>query len=109
MPEDPNEFVAMEFHGLVTDLQQNDVRRFEEEQKRDREARAALRHQNPANGMSAGELLKAMDGDPELAKLKIHEELARQSKEAQAAVAEKEKKANEPLPAGGFPPPPPVG
>jgi len=106
MPEhDPNEYVAMEFHGLVTDLQQNDVKRFEEEMKKDRAARAALRHQDPNHGLSAGELLRAMDGDPELRQLRIQEELAKQNKEAQAAVAEKDK-LNEPLPAGHFPPPP---
>lgn len=108
MPEDPNDYVAMAFHGLVTDLQHNDVKRFEEEQKRDREARAALRKQTPNQGMSAGELLRSLDGDPELAQMMVQEELARQNKEAQAAVAEKDK-ANAPLPAGHFPPPPTAG
>jgi hypothetical protein len=107
-PEDPEEHVAMMFHGLVTELQTNDVTRFEAEQKREREARAALRHSIPNQGMSAGELLKKIDGDPADDQKRIEAELARMTKEAQAAAAEKDKK-NEPLPAGFFPPPPTSG
>lgn len=108
MPEDPEDHVAMMFHGLVSDLQTNDVARFEEEQKKERAARAALRHQIPNQGMNAGELLKKLDGDPADEQKRIETELARMSKEAQAAVAEKDKK-NEPLPSGHFPPPPTSG
>jgi hypothetical protein len=105
MPEDPEEHVALMFHGLVSDLQTNDVARFEEEQRKEREARAALRHQDPYQGLSASELLKKIDGDPAEALRKVHDDLARINKEAQAAVAEKDKQ-HEVLPEGHFPPPP---
>lgn len=105
MPDDPDEHVAMMFHGLVSELQHADVARFEAEQKKERAARAALRHQSPNHGMNAGELLKKLDGDPADDQKRIDAELARMSKEAHAAAAEKDKK-NEPLPAGHFPPPP---
>lgn len=108
MPDDPEEHVAMMFHGLVSDLQTNDVARFEAEQKKEREARAALRHQDPYQGMNASELLKKLDGDPADDQKRIETELARMSKEAQTAAAEKDKK-NEPLPVGHFPQPPSSG
>lgn len=106
MPEDPEEHVAMMFHGLVSDLQTNDVVKFEEEQKREREARAALRHQTPNQGLNAGELLKKLDGDPADEARRVESELARMNKEAQAAAAQKTKDQNEPLPSGHFPAPP---
>jgi hypothetical protein len=107
---DPNETVALMFHGLISDLQTNDVERFEAAQKKEREARRALRHQDPAyQGMNAGELLKKLDGDPADDQKRIDAELARMSKEAQAAAAEKDKDKNAPLPAGYFPPPPTSG
>lgn len=108
MPDDTEDHVAQMFHGLVLDLQTNDVARFEAEQKREREARAALRHQVPGHGMNAAELLKKLDGDPADEQRRIETELARMGKEAQAAAAEKDKK-NEPLPIGHFPPPPSSG
>lgn len=108
MPDDLDEHVAQMFHGLVSDLQTGDVARFEAEQKKERTARAALRHQDPNHGMNAGELLKNLDGDPMDDQRRIEAELARMNKEAQAAAADKDKK-NEPLPAGYFPPPPSSG
>jgi len=107
MADNPDEQVALLFHGLVSDLQHNDVARFEEEQKKERAARDALRHQAPNCGMNAAELLKKIDGDPAGDQKRIDNELTRISKEAQAAV-DKEKK-NEPLPIGFFPPPPTSG
>jgi|GEM_PF-4380143 len=109
MPDEPDEFVAMMFHGLVSDLQHNDVARFEAEQKKEQEARAALRRQNPHQGLNAGELLKKLDGDPADDLKRIETELARISKEAQAAAAAKDKDKNEPLPVGHFPSPPTSG
>jgi hypothetical protein len=110
MPNDDiDKHVADSFPLLISDLQRGDVLRFEEEQKRDREARAALRKQEPANqGMTAGELLKKIDGDPLDGQRKIEVELDRIAKEAQAAAAQKDK-SNESLPAGHFPPPPTSG
>ena len=108
--DDPNEHVAMEFHGLVSDLQRGDVMRFEEEQRLEREKRAALLALQRANevgdvGMTASELLKKIDGDPADEQRKIQDDLARIEREAKAAVAQKDTK-NEPLPQGHFPPPP---
>lgn len=108
MPDDINEHMADSFPLLVADLQRADVQRFEDEQKRDREARAALRAQEPNQGLTATELLKKLDGDPADAQRKAEDDLARINKEAQAAVAQKDK-TNEPLPAGHFPPPPTSG
>jgi len=103
--DDPNEHVAVMFHGLVSDLQLNDVAQFEERQKAERIARDALRHQAPNHGMNAAELLKKLDGDPATEQDRINRELNRIEKESIAAAAEKDKK-NEPLPSGYFPPPP---
>jgi hypothetical protein len=108
MADDPDEYVAMMFHGLVSELQANDVSRFDAELKRDREARAALRQQDPKLGMNAGELLKKMDGDPADVQRKIQDDLAKTSKDALAAAVAKDPK-NEPLPIGHFPPPPTSG
>jgi DNA-binding SARP family transcriptional activator len=106
MPDDdPSDQVAMMFHGLVADLQRNDVACFEEEQKNERLARAALRHEGGSKALNAGELLKKLDGDPIEEQRRIDDDLARITKEAQAAAASKDKK-DEPLPAGHFPPPP---
>lgn len=102
--DDINNHMAESFPLLISDLQRGDVLRFEEEQKKDRAARAALRQQSNA-GMSAGELLKKMDGDPSDHERKVNVELDRMTKEAQAAAASKDKQ-NEPLPIGHFPPPP---
>lgn len=107
MPDD-EEHVAMMFHGLVSDLQRNDVARFEAERKKERDARAALRHEAPNCGMNASELLKKLDGDPAEEQRKIETELARMGKEAQAAADLKDKK-NDHLPIGHFPPPPTDG
>jgi hypothetical protein len=103
--KDPNDHIAQQFHGLISDLQRGDVERFEADQRKQAEARAALRRQVPNQGLSASELLKDMDGDPEEEKRKIQEELMRLNKEAQAAAAAKSPQ-NEPLPAEFFPPPP---
>ncbi len=103
--DDIENHVAESFPLLVADLQRGDVLRFEEEQKRQAEQRAALRQQVPNQGMTAAELLKKIDGDPEAAQRKIEDELARIGKEAQAAAAQKDK-TNEPLPVGHFPAPP---
>lgn len=109
MPEDDvNEHVAQMFHGLVSDLQRGDVERFEAEQKKEREARAALRSQQPGIGMSGSELLKKLDGDPEDAQRRIDEELARINREAKAAADAKDK-SGEALPSDHFPPPPTSG
>lgn len=106
---DPNNHMAESFPLLISDLQRGDVARFEADQKKDREARAALRQQNPDQGLTAGELMKKIDGDPVEGQRKVEVELDRMSKEAQAAVAQKDKSSNEPLPAGHFPPPPTSG
>jgi hypothetical protein len=108
MPDDIENHMAESFPLLIADLQRGDVVRFEAEQKKLAEQRAALRQQTPNQGMTAGELLKKIDGDPEAAQRKLEEELARIGKEAQAAAAQKDK-SNEPLPAGHFPPPPTSG
>lgn len=108
MSDDIDKHMAESFPLLVSDLQRGDVAQFEEAQRREREARAALRKQTPDQGLTAGELLKKIDGDPLDGERKVQEELARISKEAQAAAAQKDK-SNEPLPAGHFPPPPTSG
>lgn len=105
MPDDIENHMAEAFPLLVSDLQRNDVARFEAEQKKYAEQRAALRKQDPNQGLTATELLKKIDGDPDEANRKMQDELARISKEAQAAASQKDKQ-NEPLPAGHFPPPP---
>lgn len=108
MPEDNELPVAQMFHGLVSDLQRGDVERFEAEQKKEREQRAALRALEPGSGLSGSELLKSFDGDPDEAQRRVDEELARINREAQAAVAAKDKSA-EALPTDHFPPPPTSG
>lgn len=109
MADNPDEQVALLFHGLVSDLQFNDVAKFEEAQKKERVARDALRHEAPNHGMNAAELLKKLDGDPADEQKRIESELTRMGKEAQVAAAEKEKTKNEPLPIGFFPRPPTSG
>jgi len=104
MPEDVEDYVAKEFHGLVSDLQRNDVVRFEEERKKQAELRAALRRTS-GQGMSAGDLLRRLDGDPADADRKVQAELDRVDKDAKAAVDKSQSKAA-PLPEGHFPPPP---
>ncbi len=109
MPDDIENHMAETFPLLVADLQRGDVLRFEAEQKKIAEQRAALRKQDPANqGLTAAELLKKLDGDPADGQRKVEVELDRMAKEAQAAAAQKDK-TNEPLPAGHFPPPPTSG
>lgn len=108
MPDDIENHMAESFPLLVADLQRNDVARFEAEQKKLAEQRAALRKQEPNQGLTAAELLKKIDGDPDEAQRKLEDDLVRISKEAQAAVAQKDKQ-NAPLPAGHFPPPPTSG
>lgn len=105
MPDDVEEHVAVAFHGLVSDLQHNDMARFEEEQKKQAQLRLLLRRQTPHQGLTAGELLKKLDGDPAEAQAKMQDDLSRIEREAKAAAAEKDKQ-NEPLPQGYFPPPP---
>lgn len=104
MPDNPEEHVAFEFHGLVSDLQRGDVERFEEKHKLEAMQRALLRRAS-GTGLSAGELLKKMEGDPESANRRVQEELDRLERDAKAA-ADKQKAAREPLPQGHFPPPP---
>ena len=107
MPDDVDEHVAQMFHGLVSDLQRSDVEEFERRQVEDREKRAALRAQQEGRGMTAGELLKQLDGDPAAEMQKIQDELTKLTKDAQAAAS---KKASvEPLPDGHFPAPPTSG
>ncbi len=106
--DDLENHMAESFPLLVSDLQRGDVLRFEEEQRKDREARTALRKSVPDQGMNASELLKKLDGDPQEGARKVEDDLARINKEAQAAVATKDKQ-NEPLPTGHFPPPPTSG
>lgn len=108
MPENIEEHVAMEFHGLVSELQNNDVKRFEEEQRKQAQQRAMLRRADPSNGLSAGELLKKMDGDPEGANRRVQDDLDRIDREAKAA-ADKLRVTREQLPDGHFPPPPENG
>jgi hypothetical protein len=108
MPDDIETHMAETFPLLVADLQRGDVVRFEAEQKKLAEQRAALRQQTPNQGMTAGELLKKIDGDPAEGQRKVEEDLARINKEAQAAATLKDK-SNEQLPAGHFPPPPTSG
>lgn len=109
MIDDPDEYVAMAFHGLVFDLQREDVARFEAEQKQQAAARATLRAAVPHGGMNAGELLKSIDGDPEeVARregVKI-DKIERQAKDAADAVAKERAPV---FPDGHFPPPPVVG
>jgi len=105
MPDSVEDHVAFEFHGLVSDLQHNDVRRFEEEQKRQAQQRAALRASTPGQGLNAAELIKRLDGDPEAANRRVQDDLDRIDREARAA-ADKAKVKQEPLPDGHFPPPP---
>lgn len=107
MPEDPDEHVAMEFHGLVSDLQRGDVERFEADLKHQARLRAELRRSDPdrGGGLSAGELLKKMDGDPEAAGKKLQDELDRAASEAKVAT-DKQKEVRAALPDGHFPPPP---
>lgn len=104
MPEDTEDHVATMFHGLISDLQRNDVARFEEDQKKQAELRAKLRQENPERGLSTGELLKKIDGDPEDANRKMQADLARIDQESKTAAAVKAKV--EPMPDGHFPPPP---
>jgi tRNA U55 pseudouridine synthase TruB len=103
MPEDVNDHVAMGFHGLVSELQRNDVARFDEDQKKQAEQRAALRRATPHQGLNAGELLKKLDGDPEDANRRVQDDLDRIDREAKAAA---DKSKPEPLLEGCFPPPP---
>lgn len=105
MPDDVDEHVATEFHNLVSDLQANDVKRAEEEHRRQAELRAALRRSNPSGGLNAGELLKKLDGDPEADVRRAQAALDRIEREAKTAV-DKAKLRQEPLPDGHFPPPP---
>jgi hypothetical protein len=106
MPEDVEEHVALMFHGLVHDLQHNDVARFEEDQKKQSEARALLRRQQPHQGLSAGELLKKLDGDPEDAHKKVMDDLDRIDREVKAAADKSDSAKRGPLLEGSFPPPP---
>lgn len=109
MPNDDIEnHMAESFPLLVSDLQRNDVAAFEEKQKLERMQRALLRQNQPNQGLTAGELLKKIDGDPADAARKVEVELDRMAKEAQDAAAKKDK-SNEALPAGHFPPPPTSG
>lgn len=108
MPDDIENHMAESFPLLIADLQRGDVIRFEQEQRKLGEQRAALRQQTPNQGLTAGELLKKIDGDPAEGQRKMEEDLARINKEAQAAAAQKDK-SNETLPAGHFPPPPTSG
>jgi hypothetical protein len=105
MPDDVDEHVATEFHSLVSDLQANDVRRAEEEHRRQAELRAALRRSDPSSGLNAGELLKKLDGDSETDARRAQAELDKIEREAKSA-ADKAKARQEPLPDGHFPPPP---
>jgi hypothetical protein len=105
MPDNVEDHVAMEFHGLVSDLQHGDLERFEAEHKKQAELRAQLRRADPARGLNAGDLLKKLDGDPAIANRKVQEELDRLDREAKVA-ADKQKAVREPLPEGHFPPPP---
>ncbi len=104
MPDNAEDHVAFEFHGLVSDLQRGDVERFEAEQKKQSEQRAALRRVT-VQGMNAGELLKKIDGDPGDAGRNIQNDLDRIDREAKEAVAASKNK-QAPLPEGSFPPPP---
>lgn len=106
MPDDADEHVATEFHGLVSDLQRGDVERFEADLKRQAQLRAELRKSDPdRSGLSASELLRKMDGDAEAANKKIQDELDRAASDAKAAVAKQ--KVTRGAPADGhFPPPP---
>lgn len=106
--DDVENHMAESFPLLISDLQRGDVQRFEQEQRKQGEQRAALRQQIPNQGLTAGELLKKIDGDPADGQRKMESDLDRIAKEAQAAVAHKDKQ-NEPLPTGHFPPPPTSG
>lgn len=106
MTDDVDEHVAMAFHGLVSDLQQADVARFEAEQKRQAEQRAALRAVAPRSGLNVAELLKSMGGDPEEAARKTQaaiDKIERQAKEASDAATRDQPPS---LSDGHFPPPP---
>ncbi len=105
MSDDINDHVAMEFHGLVLDLQRGDVERFEAEHKKQAEKRAALRRADPTRGLNADELLKKIDGDPETTNRRMQDELDRIDREAKMTT-DKQKVSREPLPEGRFPPPP---
>lgn len=106
--DDIENHMAESFPLLVSDLQRNDVAEFEKKQELERMRRKLLRLTQPNQGLTAGELIKKMEGDPADGQRKVEVELDRMQKEAQAAAAQKDK-ANEPLPAGHFPPPPTSG
>lgn len=108
MPDNVEDHVATEFHGLVSDLQRGDLEQVEAAHKRQAQERLLLRLAAPNRGLTAGELLKKMDGDPEEANRRVQEELDRVDREAKAA-ADKQRATREPLPEGHFPPPPENG
>lgn len=108
MPEDVEEHVAEMFHGLVSELQRNDVTQFEQERAKEAALRAELRRANPHQGLNAGELLKKLDGDPEVSDRKMQADLDRIDRDAKVS-AEKVAGKRDPLPEGHFPPPPESG
>lgn len=102
MPDDVDAHVAMVYHDLISDLQRNDVEQFDAAQRREREARAALRRQTPDQGLTAGELLRRMDGNPEEEQKRVEATFDKLNQEVKDAAKGKD----EPLPSTHFPSPP---
>lgn len=107
MSDDINDHVAAAFHGLVADLQRNDVVAFDDDLKRQAAARAELRARAAA-GMTAGELLRQLDGDPEENARKVVAALDKIDREAKAAAAATQDQRGA-MTDGHFPPPPVTG
>lgn len=97
------DYVAEAFGTLIADLQRGEVEAFEQRMADDRRRRLELRRAAGDISLSAGELLKKIDGDPLEAQRKLDEELERTRRESATAAARKDK-ANE-LPQDHFPAP----
>ena len=114
MSEDPNDFSNYDVgmvYGFAGASQTNELKTFEENAKREREALNELKRQAQTHGEHVGinsaELAKLLDGaqDPEEVQRKLDVENDRINKEAAQAVADKAK-ANERPDDPKFPAPP---
>lgn len=97
------DYVAEVFGSLIADLQRGEVEAFEQRMAEDRKRRLELRALAGDNTLSAGELLKKIDGDPADAQRKLDEELERVRREAASTAARKAK--TDELPQDHFPAP----
>jgi hypothetical protein len=82
-------------------MQRAEVENFEKRMASERAARLALRQ--PQDGLTAGQLLKKMDGDEQDAQKRLDDELEKVRQEAAAVAARKDKDVE--LPPDHFPPP----